>query len=90
MFVRPDTLSSISLVPSDRVIMNRRDNQRAPELNVLKLEVASFALRLDAFEARMRGPADQDKRRTVEAGLVGYRSCEAGTEPMKISPCLID
>ena len=34
--------------------MNRRDDQRAQELNVLKLELATFALRLDAFEARMR------------------------------------
>jgi hypothetical protein len=34
--------------------MNRRDDQRTQELNVLKLELATFALRLDAFEARMR------------------------------------
>jgi len=35
--------------------MNRRDDQRTQELNVLKLELATFALRLDAFEAGMRG-----------------------------------
>ena len=34
--------------------MNKRDDQRAQEVNNLKLELATFALRLDAFEARMR------------------------------------
>ncbi|MDA9488737.1 hypothetical protein [Bradyrhizobium sp. CCBAU 11361] len=34
--------------------MNKRDDQRAQEVNNLKLELATFALRLDAFEARTR------------------------------------
>ena len=33
--------------------MNERDDQRAKEVNNLKLELAAFALRLDRFEARM-------------------------------------
>ncbi len=34
--------------------MNKWDDQRAQEVNNLKLELATFALRLDAFEAHMR------------------------------------
>jgi hypothetical protein len=34
--------------------MNQSDDQRAQEISNLKLAVATFALRLDAFEARMR------------------------------------
>ena len=70
--------------------MNKRDDQRAQEVNNLKLELATFALRLDAFEARMRNQLTKDKRRTVEAGPAGYRSCEAVYLADKKSPCLID
>jgi hypothetical protein len=34
--------------------MNQRDNQRAHELSNLKLALATFAVRLDTFEARMK------------------------------------
>jgi hypothetical protein len=34
--------------------MDQRDDQRAQEFNNLKFALATFALRLDAFEARMR------------------------------------
>lgn len=34
--------------------MNQWDDQRAQELSTLKLALATFALRLDAFEARMK------------------------------------
>ena len=34
--------------------MNQWDDQRAQELSNLKLALATFALRLDTFEARMK------------------------------------
>jgi hypothetical protein len=34
--------------------MNKRGDQRAQELNNLKLASATFALRLDTFEARVK------------------------------------
>jgi hypothetical protein len=36
--------------------MNKRDNQQAQEVSNLKLELATFALRLDVFVARMYQP----------------------------------
>lgn len=35
-------------------IVNPRADQRAQELNILKLALAALAVRLDAFEARVR------------------------------------
>jgi len=35
--------------------MDQRDDQRTEELNSLRLALATFALRLDAFEARLKG-----------------------------------
>jgi hypothetical protein len=34
--------------------MNQRDDQRAQELGNIKLELAAFAVRLDAFEAHTK------------------------------------
>jgi hypothetical protein len=35
--------------------MDHRDEPRAEELHSLRLALATFALRLDAFEARLKG-----------------------------------
>jgi hypothetical protein len=35
--------------------MDHRDDQRTEELNSLRLALATFALQLDAFEARLKG-----------------------------------
>jgi hypothetical protein len=35
-------------------MVNQTDNQRAQELNHIRLELAAFALQLDAFEARTK------------------------------------
>jgi len=35
-------------------MVNQTDDRRAQELNEIKLELAAFALRLDAFEARTK------------------------------------
>jgi hypothetical protein len=37
-------------------MVSQTDDQRAQELNDIKLELAAFALRLDAFEARTKRP----------------------------------
>jgi hypothetical protein len=51
--------------------MNKRDDQRSQEVNNLKLELATFALRLDAFEARMR---NQLTKTNAEPSKLGLRS----------------
>ena len=71
--------------------MNKRDDQRvAKKLNNLKLKSATFALRLDAFEARMRNQLTKSNAEPVEAGPAGYRTCEAVYLADEKSPCLID
>lgn len=49
--------------------MNKRDDQRAQEVNNLKLELATFALRLDAFEARMKKQLTKTKAEPSKLGL---------------------
>jgi hypothetical protein len=49
--------------------MNKRDDQRAQEVNNLKLELATFALRLDAFEARMRNQLTKANAEPSKLGL---------------------
>lgn len=49
--------------------MNKRDDQRAQEVNNLKLELATFALRLDAFEARMRTQLTKTNAEPSKLGL---------------------
>ena len=49
--------------------MNKRDDQRAQEVNNLKLELATFALRLDAFEARMRNQLTKSNAEPSKLGL---------------------
>ena len=49
--------------------MNKRDDQRAQEVNNLKLELATFALRLDAFEARMRNQLTKINAEPSKLGL---------------------
>ena len=70
--------------------MNKRDDQRAQEVNNLKLELATFALRLDAFEARMRNQLTKTNAEPSKLGSAGYRSCEAVYLADEKSPCLID
>jgi hypothetical protein len=49
--------------------MNKRDDQLAQEVNNLKLELATFALRLDAFEARMRNQLTKANAEPSKLGL---------------------
>jgi hypothetical protein len=49
--------------------MNKRDDQQAQEVNNLKLELATFALRLDAFEARMENQLTKANAEPSKLGL---------------------
>jgi len=51
--------------------------------------LATFALRLDAFDARMTGQLSKTSAQTVEAGSSDIGLAKQITEPMKTSPCLI-
>jgi len=46
-----------------------RDDPRAEELNSLRLTLAAFALKLDAFEARMKLPRGQTRKHATEPDL---------------------
>jgi hypothetical protein len=50
--------------------MDHRDDRRAEELESLGLKLATFALWLDAFEARLRR-IGEDERRLDEANHAG-------------------
>jgi hypothetical protein len=48
--------------------MDHGDDQRTEELNSLRLALATFALQLDAFEARLKGSASRDQYRSFWSG----------------------
>ena len=63
--------------------MNKRGDQRAQEVNNLKLELATFALRLDAFEARMRNQLTKTNAEPSKLGLPDIGLAKQFIEPMK-------
>jgi hypothetical protein len=64
--------------------MNKRGDQRAREVNNLKLELAAFALRLDNFEARMRNQRTKtNDAEPSKQGLPDIDFAKQFTEPMK-------
>ena len=69
--------------------MNKRDDQRAQALNYLKLASATFALRLDAFEAR-EVSATKTNAEPSKLGSPDIGFAKQATEPMRKSPCPID
>jgi hypothetical protein len=64
--------------------MNKRGDQRAQEVNNLKLELAAFALRLDTFEARMRNQRTKtNDAEPSKQGLPDIDLAKQFIEPMK-------
>jgi hypothetical protein len=63
--------------------MNKGDDQRAQELTIIKIELATFALRLDAFEARMRGQLTKTSAEPSKLGSSDIGPAKQVTEPMK-------
>jgi hypothetical protein len=63
--------------------MNKWDDQRAQEVNNLKLELATFALRLDAFEACMRNQLTKTNTEPSKLGLPDIDLAKQFTQPMK-------
>jgi hypothetical protein len=49
-------LASLVITGEEILMVSQTDDQRAQELNDIKLELAAFALRLDAFAARTKRP----------------------------------
>jgi hypothetical protein len=68
-------------------VMNQRVNQRAQELSNLKLALATFALRLDAFEARSKS---RPTKTNAEPSKPGSPDIGLGCCANEKSPCLID
>jgi hypothetical protein len=50
-------------------MVNQTDDQRAQELNEIKLELAAFAFRLDAFEARTKASTGCDTPKPLDLNL---------------------
>jgi hypothetical protein len=65
--------------------MEHGDGQRTQELNNLKVALATFALRLDAFEARLK---TQLTETSAEAGFTGHRVCKANDRGHEVSPLI--
>jgi hypothetical protein len=63
--------------------MNKRDDQRAQELNNLKLELTAFALRLGTFEVRMRNERNMTNAETSKQGLPNMSLAKQFAKPMK-------
>jgi hypothetical protein len=63
--------------------MNQRDNQRAHELSNLKLALATFAVRLDTFEARMKRRQTITKPGRPELSSPDIGPVKQVAEPMK-------
>jgi hypothetical protein len=63
--------------------MDQRDDQRAQEFNNLKFALATFALRLDAFEARMRSRLTKTNAEPSKLGSHDIGFAKQVTEPMK-------
>jgi hypothetical protein len=58
-------------------------DQRAQELNDLKFALATFALRIDAFEARMRSRLTKTNAESSKLGSHDIGLAKQVTEPMK-------
>jgi len=63
--------------------MDQRDDQRAQELSNLKLALATFALRLDAFEARTRSRLTKTNAEPSKLGSQDIGFAKQVTAPMK-------
>jgi hypothetical protein len=51
------------------LMVSQADDQRAQELNEIRLELAAFALRLDVFEARTKRPLAMTTPKPSEQNL---------------------
>jgi hypothetical protein len=63
--------------------MNQRDDQRAQELSNLKLALATFAVRLDAFEVRTNRRLTITKPGRLELSSPDIGPVKQVAEPMK-------
>ena len=63
--------------------MNQRDDHRAQELNSLKLALATFALRLDVFEARTKSRLTKVNAERSKLDLLDISFAKQGIEPIK-------
>lgn len=64
-------------------VMNQRDDHRAQELNNLKLALATFALRLDVFEARTKSRLTKVNAERSKLGSLDISFAKQGIEPIK-------
>ena len=63
--------------------MNQQDDRRARELSNLKLALATFAVRLDAFEARMNRRLTITKPNRLELSSPDIGPVKQIAEPIK-------
>ena len=64
-------------------VMNQRDDHRAQELNNLKLALATFALRLDVFEARTKSRLTKANAERSKLGSLDISFAKQGIELIK-------
>jgi hypothetical protein len=65
--------------------MNQRDDQKAQEISNLELALATFALRLDAFEARMKSRLTKTNPESSKLSSPDIGLAKQVAEPMKIT-----
>jgi hypothetical protein len=63
--------------------MNQRDDHRAQELNNLKLALATFAVRLDVFEARTKSRLTKVNAERSKLDSLDISFAKQGIEPIK-------
>lgn len=64
-------------------VINQRDDHRAQELNNLKLALATFALRLDVFEARTKSRLTKVNAERSKLGSLDISFAKQGIEPIR-------